>query len=70
MHRTMFGDRDMTSAGAGSGTWEIVGSLRGWAAEDAAKAGLLESVNAALRERCEIRQRPALRDYPDRRLRR
>jgi hypothetical protein len=54
MLRVMFEDREVTPAGAGSGTWEIVGSIRGWAAEDAAKAGLLESVNEALRGRCEI----------------
>ena len=55
MLHTMFEDREVTPTGAGSGTWDaIVGSFRGYAAEDAAKADLFESVDTALRERCEI----------------
>jgi len=51
----MLEDREVTSSQAGTETWEqIVGSFRVYAAEDAAKAGLAESVDHAVRDRCEI----------------
>jgi hypothetical protein len=55
MLRTMFEEREITPPNAGSGTWGgIVNRFRGYAAEDEAKGALLESVDTALRERCEI----------------
>jgi hypothetical protein len=55
MLAAMFEDHEVTPSSAGSATWDgIVSRIRGYAAEDAAKAGLLESVDAGLRDRCEI----------------
>lgn len=55
MLSTMLEQREVTLSRTAGETWDAtVGSFRAYAAEDAAKADLLESVDAALRERCEI----------------
>jgi hypothetical protein len=51
----MLEHREVTASQAGAEPWErIVGSFRAYAAQDAAKAALLESVDHAVQERCEI----------------
>jgi hypothetical protein len=55
MLHAMLGEREPNSSGAEGSSWdEMVGEFRVFAVQDAAKAELLASVAAALRERLEI----------------